>query len=143
METEELSRAFDEVEPAPEGVEESIGPDDLRGVASVDLGEGPDKTVVTVAAGDPPMSVLAAKDAHRIQRARMFTSMVNAMATGVTPSAIKQATETYRPNGPLVSPPRLPQRHFPALTGRNDPCPCGSGKKYKKCHVGKDLRTKL
>jgi hypothetical protein len=21
--------------------------------------------------------------------------------------------------------------------GRNDPCPCGSGKKYKKCH-GKD-----
>lgn len=20
-------------------------------------------------------------------------------------------------------------------TGRNDPCPCGSGKKYKKCHM--------
>lgn len=20
------------------------------------------------------------------------------------------------------------------VTGRNDPCPCGSGKKYKKCH---------
>jgi uncharacterized protein YecA (UPF0149 family) len=20
--------------------------------------------------------------------------------------------------------------------GRNDPCPCGSGKKYKKCHGG-------
>ena len=19
--------------------------------------------------------------------------------------------------------------------GRNDPCPCGSGKKYKKCHL--------
>src|SRR5690606_1615207 len=24
-------------------------------------------------------------------------------------------------------------------TGRNDPCPCGSGKKYKKCCLGKDL----
>jgi preprotein translocase subunit SecA len=24
--------------------------------------------------------------------------------------------------------------------GRNDPCPCGSGKKYKKCH-GNDTRT--
>ncbi len=24
-------------------------------------------------------------------------------------------------------------RHNP---GRNDPCPCGSGKKYKKCHLG-------
>ena len=22
--------------------------------------------------------------------------------------------------------------------GRNDPCPCGSGKKYKKCHMRKD-----
>jgi preprotein translocase subunit SecA len=22
--------------------------------------------------------------------------------------------------------------------GRNDPCWCGSGKKYKKCHHGKD-----
>jgi hypothetical protein len=22
--------------------------------------------------------------------------------------------------------------------GRNDPCPCGSGRKYKKCHGPKD-----
>ena len=26
--------------------------------------------------------------------------------------------------------------------GRNDPCPCGSGKKYKKCCLGKDLATR-
>ncbi len=25
------------------------------------------------------------------------------------------------------------QRNAPKV-GRNDPCPCGSGKKYKKCH---------
>ncbi len=25
-----------------------------------------------------------------------------------------------------------------AKTGRNDPCPCGSGKKYKKCCISKD-----
>ena len=25
-----------------------------------------------------------------------------------------------------------------AQTGRNDPCPCGSGKKYKKCHLVED-----
>ncbi len=24
--------------------------------------------------------------------------------------------------------------------GRNDPCWCGSGKKYKKCHLGEDDR---
>ena len=23
--------------------------------------------------------------------------------------------------------------------GRNDPCPCGSGKKYKKCCLGKSV----
>lgn len=26
-------------------------------------------------------------------------------------------------------------------TGRNDPCPCGSGKKYKKCCMEKDEET--
>ena len=25
-----------------------------------------------------------------------------------------------------------------ATLGRNDPCHCGSGKKYKSCHLGKD-----
>jgi preprotein translocase subunit SecA len=24
--------------------------------------------------------------------------------------------------------------HAEKKVGRNDPCPCGSGKKYKKCH---------
>jgi hypothetical protein len=24
------------------------------------------------------------------------------------------------------------------MTGRNDPCPCGSGKKFKKCCLGKE-----
>jgi hypothetical protein len=28
----------------------------------------------------------------------------------------------------------------PAKVGRNDPCPCGSGKKYKKCHMIKQRR---
>jgi preprotein translocase subunit SecA len=27
--------------------------------------------------------------------------------------------------------------NYDAKVGRNDPCPCGSGKKYKKCHLGK------
>jgi hypothetical protein len=35
--------------------------------------------------------------------------------------------ETIRNTGPKV--------------GRNDPCWCGSGKKYKKCHLGKDDRA--
>jgi hypothetical protein len=27
-------------------------------------------------------------------------------------------------------------------TTRNDPCPCGSGKKYKKCHLAEDEGTR-
>jgi uncharacterized protein YecA (UPF0149 family) len=27
-----------------------------------------------------------------------------------------------------------PFRHAQPKVGRNDPCPCGSGKKFKKCH---------
>jgi uncharacterized protein len=28
-----------------------------------------------------------------------------------------------------------------ATAGRNDPCPCGSGKKFKRCHGGQDIKT--
>jgi hypothetical protein len=28
-----------------------------------------------------------------------------------------------------------------AKIGRNDDCPCGSGKKYKHCHLGKSIET--
>src|SRR5262249_48604065 len=28
-----------------------------------------------------------------------------------------------------------PIRNVGAKVGRNDPCPCGSGKKYKNCHM--------
>ncbi len=31
-----------------------------------------------------------------------------------------------------LTPTRNPMRSV----GRNDPCPCGSGKKFKKCHAG-------
>jgi uncharacterized protein len=30
--------------------------------------------------------------------------------------------------------PRPEQRRVQATPGRNDPCPCGSGRKYKRCH---------
>ncbi len=46
-----------------------------------------------------------------------------------------------QPGEPQEAPPRLqagapkPASKFvDSKTGRNDPCPCGSGKKYKKCH---------
>lgn len=29
---------------------------------------------------------------------------------------------------------------MPTRPGRNDPCPCGSSKKFKKCHLGSESR---
>lgn len=31
-------------------------------------------------------------------------------------------------------PPQEPIRRAEPKVGRNDPCPCGSGRKHKKCH---------
>ena len=42
----------------------------------------------------------------------------------------------------LAAMPRQPYRRVEPRVGRNDPCPCGSGKKYKKCHMGKDFELK-
>jgi preprotein translocase subunit SecA len=30
--------------------------------------------------------------------------------------------------------PKSPRKKSAGKIGRNQPCPCGSGKKYKKCH---------
>jgi uncharacterized protein len=43
--------------------------------------------------------------------------------------AVYTLRQVWRSLGPRVEPVRKA-----AEPGRNDPCPCGSGKKYKKCH---------
>jgi len=58
------------------------------------------------------------------------------------PLAVQPARPAYRATradgngdrtrGPAAGSPVAPVRA--AKVGRNDPCPCGSGKKYKKCH---------
>ena len=62
----------------------------------------------------------------------VFASMMNQnrMAAGVRPV---EASNLRLPTSPSARPPQAQ----PAV-GRNDPCPCGSGKKYKKC-CGKGL----
>src|SRR5262249_22614950 len=39
---------------------------------------------------------------------------------------------------PVKEAPRAEKRAAAERVGRNDPCPCGSGKKYKKCHGSQD-----
>ena len=46
---------------------------------------------------------------------------------------VKMDDSWYYRDGDIV-PPQPFIRQEPKV-GRNDPCPCGSGKKYKKCHA--------
>lgn len=36
---------------------------------------------------------------------------------------------------------KKPEAH--AKLGRNEPCYCGSGRKYKHCHLNEDLKTQM
>jgi preprotein translocase subunit SecA len=49
---------------------------------------------------------------------------------GYAPAAVREAMAgASEPSDAKRKPVRVAQK-----VGRNDPCPCGSGKKYKKCH---------
>ena len=48
---------------------------------------------------------------------------------GAAIRAVYDLGQIGRSLGPRVEPIRMTE-----APGRNDPCPCGSGKKYKKCH---------
>jgi uncharacterized protein YecA (UPF0149 family) len=45
----------------------------------------------------------------------------------------KQQTEVVDPDAPPLPDTPVEQAKSDRTAGRNDPCPCGSGKKFKKC----------
>lgn len=51
----------------------------------------------------------------------------DSLGMGLAPAAQEQATGDNRSR-------KIKPIHVDPKIGRNDPCPCGSGKKYKKCH---------
>ncbi len=59
--------------------------------------------------------------------------------------AAAAAARANRLGGPKGGPQRVTRpvtvRRVGAKVGRNDPCPCGSGKKYKKCCMNKDAEA--
>jgi len=47
---------------------------------------------------------------------------------------VRMARDAGEPVTPVEALPSLHARFGGAKVGRNDPCPCGSGKKFKRCH---------
>src|SRR3954462_235756 len=72
--------------------------------------------------GTPSVSMYAEDGPPSVSEERL-----NTLAAAIW--AVYELRQVWRSLGPRIAPIRKA-----AEPGRNDPCPCGSGKKYKKCH---------
>jgi hypothetical protein len=77
---------------------------------------------------DPDLSSLAAPHVNRAKRARKTIDETLDAARMAPLDALSDVGGARVSSGYTV-------RHETPSVGRNDPCPCGSGKKYKKCHA--------
>lgn len=69
-------------------------------------------------------------------RTKFGVQIVNMQDENVIETDLARAAENFHPSEEIEQAIREPERHDNKI-GRNDPCPCGSGKKYKVC-CGKD-----
>ena len=68
-----------------------------------------------------------------VEVARAGSHAVAARRLHVTPSAVSHALRSLQESGGVPDAEDAGNVLAKPDVGRNDPCPCGSGKKYKKC----------
>ncbi|HWI52018.1 MAG TPA: SEC-C metal-binding domain-containing protein, partial [Symbiobacteriaceae bacterium] len=79
---------------------------------------------------------------YKFEAMEMFNTMIASIQSETVRNlfTVEIAREPERPRKVIEigsqasSEPAQPVRHTEKKVGRNDPCPCGSGKKYKFCH---------
>jgi preprotein translocase subunit SecA len=71
-----------------------------------------------------------ARNAYQVTAATHDTESSYGVGETVPAGEMQQAADQPQGEGAKV---KTIVRETPKV-GRNDPCPCGSGKKYKKCH---------
>lgn len=67
-------------------------------------------------------------------RTKFGVQIVNMQDENVIETDLARAAESFHPSEETENNSKTPERH--QKVGRNDPCPCGSGKKYKNCCGG-------
>jgi preprotein translocase subunit SecA len=67
------------------------------------------------------------------------TALAAASQVRGTRSAAARQRRAAAPAEPEIKLPKVTIRRDTPKVGRNDPCPCGSGKKYKNCHGQRNL----
>ncbi|HOV98029.1 MAG TPA: preprotein translocase subunit SecA [Bacteroidota bacterium] len=65
------------------------------------------------------------------RRGQLVYQHESALGAGLQPNHAPVPGEAQQAAG---SPTKVQTVHVPKKVGRNEPCPCGSGKKYKNCH---------
>ena len=86
--------------------------------------------------------IQSAEEAEQAERSVEAQAQASAAAAAYTPSPFNAAPEadpesiaiSLQEAPPAADDKEQPFRRFGGKIGRNDPCPCGSGKKYKQCH---------
>jgi preprotein translocase subunit SecA len=85
----------------------------------------------------PPVSVLAPRSVFAGARAEKPEFVPGAIPSAAVPAPEKAPPRNILERGARgdsrKGPPRPTPVTIPTKIGRNEPCPCGSGKKYKKC----------
>lgn len=76
------------------------------------------------------------QDGSRVEEARVQKTDLSKVSTNRTEEAMRQAAAQSGAGGGQQKIETF--KRSEKKVGRNDPCPCGSGKKYKQCH-GKDM----
>lgn len=75
----------------------------------------------------------------RLETERSFATEMEAPEPAPQPPPDGQPAAEIPPGGPFTDLAMKSEPvHVEPKIGRNDPCPCGSGKKYKKCHGQKE-----
>ena len=79
-----------------------------------------------LAAGDPPRPVAQPEPVE------LVLTLDNDAVREL--ERVRMARDIGEPATPVEALPSLEARFGGVKVGRNDPCPCGSGKKFKRCH---------
>jgi preprotein translocase subunit SecA len=74
---------------------------------------------------------VAAMEAEQQRMAERLQKQMLATGGGAPPDAFGNAGAAPEDGAHLAA---QPVQHAGPKVGRNEPCPCGSGKKYKHCH---------
>ncbi len=82
----------------------------------------------------PEKAPVGARPGAALQASHSAMGQFAAGGSGTTAVSVRSTPASAGANGGGSQPPQVQVKRAVPKVGRNDMCPCGSGKKYKYCH---------